>query len=240
MPPTIAILSYHKIGAPPRDGWVTWNYVAEDIFRSHLAWFSEREWDFLSVQKFTKGLADPSTLSDRSVLITFDDAYRSILHVAFPILKEFSAPAAVFIPTSYAGGTNTFDTGFEPTEHIMDWEELATLDAAGISAESHGLSHRAFSSLSSRECHAELADSRDAIRLHLKKESRLFAFPYGDKGQYVTPSSTQAAGYQAAFLYGGGPFCPLDNGVAFLPRLAMGSDSDLNKMMLPSSKLPAS
>jgi len=238
MPPTIAVLSYHKIGGPPRDGWVTWNYVAEDIFRSHLAWFSERGWDFLSVQKFTEGLADLSTLSDRSVLITFDDAYRSILHVALPILEGFSAPAAVFIPTSYAGGTNAFDTGLEPTEHILDWEELATLDAAGVSVESHGLSHRAFSSLSSRECHAELADSRDAIRLHLKKESRLFAFPYGDTGQHVTPLSTKAAGYQAAFLYGGGPFFPQDKGDAFLPRLAIGSDSDLNKMMLSASELP--
>jgi len=239
MPPTIAVLSYHKIGSPPREGWLTWNYVAEDVFRSHLAWFSERGWSFLSAQKFTEGLADPTTLPDRSVLITFDDAYRSILTVALPILQEFSAPAVVFLPTSYAGGTNTFDTGFEPTEHIMNWEELATLDAAEVSVESHGVSHRAFSSLGSLECYAELADSRDSIRLHLKKESLLFAFPYGDTGQYVTPLSTKAAGYQAAFLYGGGPFCPQDKQGAFLPRLAIGSDSDLDKMMLPVIERPA-
>ena len=237
MPPTIAVLSYHKIGGPPREGWITWNYVAEDIFRSHLAWFSERGWSFLSVRKFTEGLADPSTLPERSVLITFDDAYRSILHIALPILQEFSAPAAVFIPTSYAGGTNTFDTGYEPTEHIMNWEELAALEAAGVSVESHGVSHRAFSSLGSQECHAELAASREAIRQHLKKDSLLFAFPYGDTGEYITPSSTRAAGYKAAFLYGGGPFYPQNNGDAFLPRLAMGSDSDLEKMMLLASEL---
>lgn len=238
MPPTIAVLSYHKIGAPPSDGWLTWNYVPEDIFRSHLAWFSDHGWEFLSVQNFTDGLANPSILPDRSVLVTFDDAYRSILEVALPILQEFCAPAAVFIPTSYAGCTNTFDTGIEPTEHIMSWKELAALDAAGVSVESHGVSHRAFSSLGAKECQAELANSRDAIRLHLKKESHLFAFPYGDTGEFVTPLSALEAGYKAAFLYGGGPFRPHDQAGYFLPRLAMGYDSDLDKLIPSASDQP--
>jgi peptidoglycan/xylan/chitin deacetylase (PgdA/CDA1 family) len=176
-------------------------------------------------------------LPAKSVLITFDDAYESLLENAQPILKRFSAPAAVFAPTQFIGATNLFDHGVEPLERIADWNTLAALEEAGISVESHGYSHRSFSSLSLLEIQQELEFSKEAIRENLGKDSRMFAFPYGDFGvdKDEIDSALRRAGYDVAFLYGGGTFelgqtpFPL-----FLPRLAMGTGVNLDELILES------
>jgi peptidoglycan/xylan/chitin deacetylase (PgdA/CDA1 family) len=39
----------------------------------------------------------------RTVAVTFDDAYRSVIELAFPILKQLGLPGTVFVPTDWAG-----------------------------------------------------------------------------------------------------------------------------------------
>ena len=237
MSSVVATLSYHKIGNPPLDGWLTWNYISAAEFSSQLEWFHKRGWQFLSAAALLDALNGKSALPEKSVLITFDDAYESLLENALPILKRFSAPAAVFAPTQFIGAANLFDHGVEPLERIADWNTLTALEEAGISVESHGYSHRGFSSLNSLEIQQELEFSKEAIRENLGKDSRMFAFPYGDFGvdKAAMDSALRRAGYDVAFLYGGGTFelgqtpSPL-----FLPRLAMGPGVNLDELILES------
>src|SRR5204863_4990970 len=42
---------------------------------------------------------------DRVVAVTFDDAYRSVLELARPILDRFGLPGTVFVPTDYIDAT---------------------------------------------------------------------------------------------------------------------------------------
>lgn len=235
--PLVATLSYHKIGNPPLDGWLTWNYISADEFSSQLEWFQKRGWQFLSAAALLNGLNGNGDLPAKSVLITFDDAYESLLGNALPILKRFSAPAAVFAPTQFVGTTNLFDHGVEPLERIADWKTLAALEEAGISVESHGYSHRGFSSLGSLEIQQELEFSKEAIRKNLGKDSRMFAFPYGDCGadKAAMDSVIKRAGYDVAFLYGGGIFeLGQTRSPLFLPRLAMGPGVNLDELIAES------
>jgi hypothetical protein len=138
----------------------------------------------------------------------------------------------VFVPTQYVGGTNLFDHGIEPVERIADWSMLAEMEASGFSVESHGASHRGFSSLNPSEINQELLVSKEEIRRNLGKDSRLFAFPYGDActDRSALNSAINDAGYDVAFLYGGGCFTPA-SAPFFLPRLAMGPGVDLEEML---------
>ena len=235
--PVVATLSYHKIGNPPSDGWLTWNYTSTEEFSAQLEWFQKRGWDFLSAAALLDALKWKEKLPAKSILITFDDAYELLLENAVPVLKRFLAPAVVFAPTQYIGETNLFDHGVEPLERIADWKTLGALEDSGVSVESHGYSHRGFSSLSQDEIEQELDFSRQAIRKNLGKDSRMFAFPYGDCGndQAAVHSAISRAGYDVAFLYGGGVF-ELDQTPAplFLPRLAMGPGVNLEKLILES------
>ena len=237
MSSVVATLSYHKIGNPSLDGWLTWNYTSTEEFSAQLGWFHKKGWQFLSAAALLDALNGNGALPAKSVLVTFDDAYESLLENALPILKSFSAPAVVFAPTQFIGETNLFDHGVEPLERIADWNTLTALEEVGISVESHGYSHRAFSSLNSLEIQQELEFSKEAIRKNLGKDSRLFAFPYGDFGadKAAMDSLIRRAGYDVAFLYGGGTFelaqtpSPL-----FLPRLAMGPGVNLDELLLES------
>jgi peptidoglycan/xylan/chitin deacetylase (PgdA/CDA1 family) len=220
------------------DGWLTWNYTSTEEFSAQLGWFHKKGWQFLSAEALLDALNGNGALPEKSVLVTFDDAYESLLGNALPILKRFSAPAVVFAPTQFVGTTNLFDHGVEPIERIADWKTLADLEDAGISVESHGYSHRSFSSLSSIQIQQELEFSRDAIRKNLGKDSRMFAFPYGDCGadSAAVESAIKQAGYDMAFLYGGGAFDSRQmHSPLFLPRLAMGPGVNLDEMLLLSS-----
>jgi peptidoglycan/xylan/chitin deacetylase (PgdA/CDA1 family) len=234
----IATLSYHKIGCHRADGWPTWNYTGTDEFSEQLEWFQERGWEFLSASEFLMALNGRSLFPEKGVLVTFDDAYESLLENALPVLNRFSAPGVVFVPTQFVGNTNLFDNGIEPLERIACWNTLAALEEGGVTVESHGCSHRGFSSLSPLEIQQELEFSKEAIRKNLGKDSRMFAFPYGDFGadRVEVDSAIRGAGYEVAFLYGGSTFelgqkpAPL-----FLPRLAMGPGVSLDEMLLDMS-----
>lgn len=234
MSPVVASLSYHKIGNPPSDGWSTWNYTPTAEFRDQIGWFHNRGWKFLSASDFSSALLGDGELPAKTVLITFDDAYESLLQNAVPVLKQFSAPAIVFTPTDFVGASNLFDHGIEPQELIADWKMLAMLEADGISVESHGCSHRAFSDLTPMEIQRELEMSKQAIRENLGKDSKFFAFPYGDSGndRQTVEKLLRAAGYDLAFLYGGG-FLRISSHSEpfFLPRLAMGPGVDLDALV---------
>jgi len=54
---------------------------------------------------------------------------------------------------------------------------------------------------------------------------RLLAYPYGDPGDAEVPDVLRRAGYDAAFVYGGGAFALPASDRYRLPRLAMGPDT---------------
>src|SRR3954451_3940213 len=94
----VAILGYHKIGPPSPSAWETWYYVPTDAFRRQMEQLRDGGWEVLDATRLLRGLDDPSCLGERSALIAFDDAYRSVLMEAAPVLREFHFPAIVFVP----------------------------------------------------------------------------------------------------------------------------------------------
>jgi peptidoglycan/xylan/chitin deacetylase (PgdA/CDA1 family) len=231
MPP-VAILSYHKIGEPP-DGWYSWYYVSRACFRDQLAFLRDRGWECIDHLTLLAALDRPARLPKPSVLITFDDAYQSLVREAVPVLDAASAASVVFVPTEYVGGTNTFDAGEEPDEPICTWEDLATLARHGVSIQSHGVRHAAMSDLDRDAQRSELEQSRHTLEERAATTVDLFAFPYGDAGTDAAAMAhaVRAAGYRAAFGYGGGPADLETDDRYCLPRLAMGPDTDLAELL---------
>jgi peptidoglycan/xylan/chitin deacetylase (PgdA/CDA1 family) len=231
MPP-VAILSYHKIGDPP-DGWDNWYYVSRRQFREHLMTLRTLGWHAIHHSTLLEALDTPTRLRHPSVLVTFDDAYSSLVREALPVLEELGYPAVVFVPTAYIGGTNSFDADEEPEEPICTWDDLATLQSHGVSIQSHGVHHAAMSELEPRAQRAELEESRRCLTRRTAAPVDLFAFPYGDAGTdaSVMRAAVHAAGYRAAFGYGGGPADIEADDRYCLPRLAMGPDTNLEELL---------
>jgi peptidoglycan/xylan/chitin deacetylase (PgdA/CDA1 family) len=224
---------------PPPGSWETWYNVPEAIFVGYLNYLKENGWQVLDVAAFLRGLDAPEGLPERAALLTFDDGYRTIVECALPRMREFGYPGVLFIPTDFIGGYNLFDANTRwPREAICGWDELLELERGGISVQSHGASHRAFSELDLQAAKAELVRSKAVLEDGLGKPVAVFSYPYGDSGTNfkAVRGALRRAGYRAACLYGDGPNRLPVADPCRLERLAMGPDTDLHAELTRSHR----
>lgn len=236
----LAILSFHKIGEPTTGKGKTWFYISEDIFTGYLRYMKENDWAVIDYSLFIRALTLPDELPERSVLITFDDGYRSMREIVLPLLLRFEYPGVLFIPTKFIGGNNDFDIGVEPKEPICSWDDLAELERNGISVQSHGVSHRQFSELDLPQREEELYRSKVILEEKLGRAVEIFAYPYGDEGPDPQENTDllKRIGYLAGCLYGGGPISLPIVQPFRLTRLAMGPDTNLEKALMGIDYIP--
>ena len=153
--------------------------------------------------RFTDVVHSPA--GEKVVAITFDDAFRSVIELALPILQRFGAPGTVFVPTDYAGaeaplqlpGLDRWLSGrFEGELMPMSWSELRSLSAAGWEIGSHSASHRHLTQLDDDTLEAELILSKAACENEISGVCTAVAYPYGDLDARVLAASRKA-GYTA-------------------------------------------
>ena len=229
---TLAVLAYHRLGVPGPGSWDNGYLVCEDAFAEHLDVLGAGGWEAISVDQLLTGLRDPTSLPPRAALVTFDDAYRSVVDVALPLMAERGMPGVVFAPTAHIGATNAFDLDTDqPQEAICSWDDLARLEAAGLSVQSHGVTHRSLAELDVVALHHELAASRAAIEDALGTRVTLFSYPYGawDADLDVIAPLLRLTRYRAAFLDSASlARLPAPDPYA-IDRLTIGSDTDLER-----------
>ncbi len=139
------------------------------------------------------------------VAVTFDDAYRSVIELARPILARFGLPATVFAPTNFMGsgqpmqwsGIDRWLAGPDEQELTpMSWEELRTLCDAGWEIGSHTTSHPHLTDVDDAALQRELEHSKAACESHLDRPCTSLAYPYGDLDARVV-AAARRAGYRA-------------------------------------------
>jgi len=232
----LVTLGFHKIGEPRPGGWPSWFYIPESTFAAQMQTLADLRCSVIDVACLTRHLRGDGDLPERPVLLTFDDGYESTRTAALPLLRERDYPAVLFVPTRFIGGANDFDLGVEPHEPICGWDDLRALNEARVSIQSHGISHTAFSALSPTQRKTELSESRRSLEDMLGTAVELFAYPYGDCGGDIAAAAALArsAGYRGAFLYGDeAPSSRSDS--LRLPRVAMGPDTDLRRVLAERS-----
>lgn len=168
----------------------------------------------------------------RTVAITFDDGYRSVLQLGLPILQELGWPATIFVPTDFVGseepmswpGIDRWLGGEHESELLpLAWSELAHLASLGWEVGSHTCSHPRLSELDDERLAYELGESKAVCELHLGGSCRSLAYPYGDVNQRVV-AAARAAAYSSAAALRPCPRLPLD-----WPRVGVYFKDDLTR-----------
>jgi len=122
------ILLYHRIAAEGPGS----TRVAPARFEAHLDALLDGGYRVLPLAELLAG-ARAGNLPPRAVALTFDDAYRSILVNAFPLLAERGLPFTVFV------ATGPVDEGFGS---YLDWDALRELADSGLATfGGHSVSH---------------------------------------------------------------------------------------------------
>lgn len=154
---------------------------------------------------FTEAVTRPR--DGRVVVVTFDDAYRSVLSGAFPILSALGLVGTVFVPTDFIAdegrklswpGIDEWSGGAHDDElTAMSWDELECLVTEGWEIGSHTRSHPRLTTVADEPLLTELEASRGTLESRLRRPCRSLAYPYGDYDARVA-AATGDAGYVAA------------------------------------------
>ena len=144
----------------------------------------------------------------RTVAVTFDDAHRSVLELALPIMSRLRLVGTVFVPTAYADGGLMSWPGIaqwmggphEPELRCMTWDELRSLAELGWEIGSHTRSHPHLTDLDGPALAAELRESREECEDALGRPCRSLAYPYSDFDDRVVRAALETGYHFAATI----------------------------------------
>src|SRR5262245_24688944 len=89
------ILTYHRIN---NDNDQFFTGMRVDIFEKHIEYLSNY-YNILSLEDMINCMKS-NDIKDNAIVITFDDGYKDVYLNAYPILRRYSVPATIFLPTS--------------------------------------------------------------------------------------------------------------------------------------------
>ncbi len=180
-PEKIKILAYHRI---VKDDIVHPQYRAfatnVDVFRNHLRMLDRNGFTTITLLDYHLFLKGELNLPKKPIIITFDDGYEDTHRVAFPVLREYSMKAVVFVVADPKIRFNYWDKceGHPPAQ-LMTHEQILDLHAAGFEIGSHSLTHPRLTEIGRDEAWDEISRSRICLEILLNAPVHSFAYPYG-------------------------------------------------------------
>jgi peptidoglycan/xylan/chitin deacetylase (PgdA/CDA1 family) len=203
----VLILCYHAVS----ERWPSALAITGGRLQQHIRYLARRGYRGVKFSEAALG----SEAQD-VVAITFDDAYRSVIRHALPILSEAGFPATVFAPTEFIGSSEAMEwpgiDQWRDGEHAdellpMSWAELGALADEGWEIGSHTKRHPVLPELTEDALDEELQGSRSEIEARLGRRCVSLAYPYGYRNDRVVDAARRA-GYTAAARTARGRFLP--------------------------------
>lgn len=166
-------------------------------FREQLRWLRSNGYYSISLSQFAEHARAREPLPGRPIVITFDDGFQDFFENAWLELERADFSATVFIVTDLAGQRANWDKLAGTAPKLMDWQQVQTIEAAGVEIGSHSASHKQMPSLSPSEALDEAERSRATLKERLGLDGRCFAYPWG-AFDTTTRAALAHAGYQIA------------------------------------------
>ena len=178
-PSGVKIMVYHWIDRDPGQRLREWGLTPE-AFEAQMLALAEGGYQVLPLNDVIEVVRGRRTAPPRSVALTFDDGYLSLMDHALPVLKRLGFPATFFLVSDRVGATNTWDArhGDRPRS-LMGWSEAAELVAQGMEIGSHSRTHPVLTGLAEAEMENEIRGSKETIENRLGRPVRHFSYPHG-------------------------------------------------------------
>ena len=155
------------------------------------------------VAQLQRGVA----IEAKTVILTFDDGFADNYRLAFPVLREFNAPATFFVITAALSGER--DKLHNPwIADYLDWEQARQLQASGlIEFGCHTATHRTLRGLPASVLMEETDGAKRTLEDRLESAVTLFAYPFGSYGSWDAAAieAVGRAGFAGAFTTVSGP-----------------------------------
>jgi peptidoglycan/xylan/chitin deacetylase (PgdA/CDA1 family) len=197
--PDILILCYHAVSS----SWPAPLAVTPEALDRQLRHVLKRGY-------VPRTLSAALAAGGRSVVVSFDDAFRSVRELGLPLMRGLGVPGTLFVPTDFAAEAAPMTWSelgrWRGTEHegelrCLGWEGIRELAEAGWEVGSHTASHPKLTEIPEGQRREELERSRAACEEALQRPCPTLAYPFGAHDDAVV-SAAAAAGYGAAVTLG--------------------------------------
>ena len=169
------ILQYHHVS----DSTPSSTSISPAQFEQHMQYLADNGFAVVPLSDIVNAIKQQQTLKDKTVAITFDDAYLDILTNGKPILDRFGYPYTVFVN---AGPVE------RQQKNYLSWQQLKQMADDGAIIANHGYEHDSLTRTPKAmdegkwlaEYEHSLERSEQLIKRHTGKSWRYFAYPYGE------------------------------------------------------------
>ena len=222
------ILLYHKFSEPAKSTIS----INRDNFSNHIKELTSGPYNVLPLAQLIRSLEINQALPERTIIITLDEAYESILKNAWPLLKANGLPATLFLTTQ---PINIGKKGY------LSWGQIKKMVKQGLSIGLKAHTQRRLTNLTEKELEREIQTARSLILTNLAVTPVAFAFPYGIASLAVQ-KVVKANGFKIGFGQHSGV---LHRGTQryYLPRFSLTDtygDSKRFKTIVNATALPIS
>lgn len=216
----ISVLCYHQI-APRADNIMT---TTPELFEQQMQYLKEHGYRPVSISDAAAFLRGKKKLEGKPVLITFDDGYDGIYKYAFPVLKKYHYPAAVFLVV----GMIT-DKGIP---NHLNWKQVKSMQVSGLfhfGSHTYALHKKIADEIESgmlteAALSADLRKSREVLKKRTGVATTCLAWPYGSYNS-ETVKCAKASGFTVLLTTDYGPNHPGD-GTLGIRRIRLSSEYD--------------
>lgn len=169
------ILQYHHVS----DETPASTSISPIQFEAHLQYLADNNFTVISLSELMNTIRKQQPINDKTVVITFDDAYLDILTQGKPILDKFNYPFTIFI------NPNIVD---RKPQGYLSWEQLKAMGDSGVIIANHGLEHdslaRIVHNTTDKNWRETLTNDLLAAEQIIEEKTgqswRYFAYPYGE------------------------------------------------------------
>lgn len=191
--------------------------VSLEAFRRQMRFLKENNYNVVSLEKLASMIKNSGRVPSRTVAITFDDGYGNFYTCAFPVLKKYGLPAAMFIITEEVE---------RPQGDRLRWSQIREIVSSGlITIGSHCVGPEPLVNIASEdELKRQIFDSKRALEEQLGRRVTLFSYPEGRFNEQIRQLVIKA-GYEAAVATNPGKAFANDD-IFALKRLKVSPNCD--------------
>ncbi len=180
------ILMYHRFG---EDKYPSTNITLKQ-FDDQLEELSKEKYNIVPLNEIVTAFRAGTKLPPRTIAITIDDAYQSILENAWPRLKSANIPFTMFIST-------------EPVSRkvpgYLTWQQIHDLASDPlVTVGHHGHTHDHLLYMSLEKAEKDIETASEIYQKELGSVPDIFAYPFGEYSQNLI-DILKKKGLKAAF-----------------------------------------
>ncbi|MBA6342995.1 polysaccharide deacetylase family protein [Colwellia sp. MB02u-10] len=169
------ILQYHHVS----DTTPASTSISPSQFALHMQYLADNNFEVIALSSLMNSIKTQTALPNKSVVITFDDAYLDILTQGKPILDQHDYPFTIFINPGIVE---------QNSEHYLSWQQLKVMADDGVIIANHGMAHdsliRIPDGMTMQQWLAKntqsLLSAEKIIAEKTGQSWRYFAYPYGE------------------------------------------------------------